>query len=152
VGSSATAQLLVPVPSGRDAQRFADNLRGALPDLAKGALALDLAGQSEFGSLIGREGRLVRVEVSASTLAESQQWADSARTLLRQVKTLADVRDAYGGTQPVVEVALERDRLAQRGIAATTVVNALSGGLGGVAASELRETDRRTPIAVRFGG
>jgi hypothetical protein len=66
-----------------------------VPDLATGALALDLAGQSEFGSLIGREGRLVRVEISAATLAESQRWADSARTLLRGVKTLADVRDAY---------------------------------------------------------
>ena len=151
-GSSATAQILVPVPSGRDARRFADALRQAVPDLAQGALALDLAGQSEFGSLIGREGRLVRVEVSAGTLAESQRWADSARTLLRRLETLADVRDAYGGTQPIVEVALERERLAQRGIAATTVVNALSGGLGGVPASELRETDRRTPIAVRFGG
>jgi HAE1 family hydrophobic/amphiphilic exporter-1 len=151
-GSSATAQILVPVPAGKNAQQFADNLRAELPDLAKGALALDLAGQSEFGSLIGREGRLVRVEVSAATLAESQRWADSARTLLRGLKTLADVRDAYGGTQPVVEVALERERLAQRGISANSVVNALSGGLGGVAASELRETDRRTPIAVRYGG
>ena len=152
VGSSATAQLLVPVPPGRDARRFADALRAAVPDLAQGALALDLAGQSEFGSLIGREGRLVAVEVSAPTLAQSQRWADSARTLMRGLKTLADVRDAYGGTQPVVEVALERERLAQRGIAANTVVSALSGGLGGVPASELRETDRRTPIAVRFGG
>ena len=151
-GSSATAQILVPVPSGRDARRFVDALRRAVPDLATGALALDLAGQSEFGSLIGREGRLVRVEVSSATLAESQRWADSARTLLRGVKTLADVRDAYGGTQPVIEVTLERDRLAQRGIAANTVVNALSGGLGGVPASELRETDRRTPITVRFAG
>jgi HAE1 family hydrophobic/amphiphilic exporter-1 len=152
VGSSATAQLLVPVPAGRDAERFANDLRAAVPDLARGALALDLAGQSEFGSLIGREGRLVAVEVSAGTLAESQRWADSARTLLRGLETLTDVRDAHGGTQPVVEVALERERLAQRGIAATTVVNALSGGLGGVPASEFRETDRRTPIAVRFGG
>jgi len=151
-GSSATAQVLIPVPAGGDARRLADRLRAAVPDLAKGALALDLAGQSEFGSLIGREGRLVSVEVSAATITESQQWADSARTLLRRVKTLADVRDAYGGTQPVIEVSLERDRLAQRGIAPTSVINALAGGLGGVAASELRETDRRTPIAVRFAG
>jgi HAE1 family hydrophobic/amphiphilic exporter-1 len=151
-GSSATAQVLIPVPAGGDARRLADRLRAAVPDLAKGALALDLAGQSEFGSLIGREGRLVSVEVSAATITESQRWADSARTLLRRVETLADVRDAYGGTQPVIEVSLERDRLAQRGIAATSVINALAGGLGGVAASELRETDRRTPIAVRFAG
>jgi len=32
------------------------------------------------------------------------------------------------------------------------VVNALQGALGGVAASTLRETDRRTPIAVRYAG
>ncbi|MDF2776232.1 MAG: hypothetical protein K0S86_5733, partial [Geminicoccaceae bacterium] len=152
VGSSATAQLIVPVPPGRDAQRFANDLRAAVPDLAHGALALDLAGQSEFGSLIGREGRLVSVEVSAGTLVESQRWADSARTLLRGLQTLTDVRDAHGGTQPVVEIVLERERLAQRGIAANTVVTALSGGLGGVPASDFRETDRRTPIAVRFAG
>jgi hydrophobic/amphiphilic exporter-1 (mainly G- bacteria), HAE1 family len=57
----------------RDAARFANQLREALPDLAAGMLALDLAGQSEFGSLIGREGRLVRVEVSARTLAEDRR-------------------------------------------------------------------------------
>jgi HAE1 family hydrophobic/amphiphilic exporter-1 len=42
--------------------------------------------------------------------------------------------------------------LAERGIAVQTVQRALQGGLGGVGASELRETDRRTPIRVRFAG
>jgi len=32
------------------------------------------------------------------------------------------------------------------------VANALAGGLGGVASGEFRETDRRTPIKVRFAG
>ncbi len=32
------------------------------------------------------------------------------------------------------------------------VANALAGGLGGVASGEYRETDRRTPITVRFAG
>ena len=151
-GTSATAQLLVPVPEGRDAAQFAAALRAAVPDLAAGALALDLAGQSEFGSLIGREGRLVRVEVSARTLAESQQWADSVRRRLAALETLTDVRDAFSTTQPQVEVELQRDRLAERGIAVQAVQRALQGGLGGVEASELRETDRRTPIRVRFAG
>jgi hydrophobic/amphiphilic exporter-1 (mainly G- bacteria), HAE1 family len=151
-GSSATAQLLIPVPGSAKAARFADELRRGVPDLAAGALALDLAGQSEFGSLIGREGRLVRVEVSARTLAEADRWADTARTLLRRVPSLADVRDAFGGTQPIVEMALQRDRMAQRGIRVDAVSNALAGGLGGVEASELRETDRRTKINVRFEG
>lgn len=151
-GSSATAQLIVRVPEGQAAAAFAQRLRARVPDLANGALAIDLAGQSEFGSLIGREGRLVRVELSAGTLAASQQWADSARRLLRGIPELTDVREAFAGTQPVVEVTLERQRLAERGIAPQLVASALSGALGGVAASELRETDRRTPIVVRYAG
>ena len=151
-GSSATSQLLIPVPAGHAAAAFADRLRAALPDLAQGALALDLAGQSEFGSLIGREGRLVRVEVSARTLQEAARWADTSRALLRGIPSLADVRDPNGGTQPVIEITLERQRLAERGISVESVANALAGGLGGVASSDFRETDRRTPILVRFAG
>jgi len=151
-GSSSTAQLIVPVPAGGTASRFAESLRKALPDLAQGALALDLAGQTEFGSLIGREGRLVRVEVSASRLAQSAAWADTVRARLATLATLADVREAQRGTQPMVEVSLERQRIAERGIRVQAVAEALAGGLGGVEASELRETDRRTPITVRLAG
>ncbi|MEO7965078.1 MAG: efflux RND transporter permease subunit, partial [Gemmatimonadaceae bacterium] len=151
-GTSATAQLLIPIPTTIPAARFADRLRGAVPDLAKGALALDLAGQSEFGSLIGREGRLVRVEVSARTLSEAAHWADSLRSMLRGLPSLADLRDPNGGLQPIVEVTLQRQRMADRGISVDAVANALAGGLGGVEASDFRETDRRTPISVRFTG
>ena len=151
-GSSATAQLIVPVPDTADAADFARQLRGEVPDLANGALAIDLAGQSEFGSLIGREGRLVRVELSATTMAESQQWADSVGRMMRGMPDLADVRDAYAASQPVVEVTLERQRMAERNIAPAQVASALAGALGGVSASELRATDRRTPITVRYAG
>jgi HAE1 family hydrophobic/amphiphilic exporter-1 len=151
-GSSSTAQLIIPVPGNDDAMAFADRLRAAVPDLAQGALALDLAGQSEFGSLIGREGRLVRVEVSALKQDQAELWADSARAELRKLKTLADVRDAFAGTQDVVEVTLERQRIALRGLSIDDVIAALSGALGGVKATDFRETDRRTPITVRFAG
>lgn len=151
-GSSATAQLIVPVPANADAAQFAQQLRAKLPDLAKGALAIDLAGQSEFGSLIGREGRLVRVELSAPTLVESQRWADTVRTAMQSVPSLTDVRDAFAATQPIVEVSLERVRMAERNIVPQQVASALAGALGGVSASELRETDRRTPIMVRYAG
>ncbi|MGV3709754.1 MAG: efflux RND transporter permease subunit [Gemmatimonas sp.] len=151
-GSSASAQMIVQIPDGQDAAEFADKLRRQLPDLANGALAIDLAGQSEFGSLIGREGRLVRVELSATTLAESERWADSVRASMRALKSLADVRDAYAATQPVVEVSLIRPRLALHNITPTEVAGALQGALGGLGASDLRETDRRTPINVRYTG
>ena len=151
-GTAATGQLIIPVPDGKGAAGFADDLRRAVPDLAAGSLALDLAGQSEFGSLIGREGRLVRVEVSAPKALDAEQWAGLARAALDSIPSLADVRDAYAGTQPQVEIELERQRIAERGISIDAVANALAGGLGGVDASELRETDRRTPIRVRFAG
>jgi HAE1 family hydrophobic/amphiphilic exporter-1 len=151
-GTAASAQVLMPMHGRADAAEFADKLRESLPDLANGALALDLAGQSEFGSLIGREGRLVRVEVTARTLKESEVWAEKARTLLKDIPTLTDVRDAYSSTQPIIEVSLLRDRIAERGVQISAITRALQGGLGGVRASELRETDRRTPITVRFAG
>jgi hydrophobic/amphiphilic exporter-1 (mainly G- bacteria), HAE1 family len=151
-GTSSTAQLIIPVPKGQSGARFAERLRSGLPDLAQGALALDLAGQSEFGSLIGREGRLVRVEVSAPKADEADRWADSVRRRLSGLKTLADVRDAFSTTQPTIEVTLERQRIAEYGLSVNAVADALAGGLGGVASGEFRETDRRTPIKVRFAG
>ena len=114
--------------------------------------ALDVAGASEFGSLIGREGRIVRVELSARTYDEAAKWADSARAVMRGLTSLSDVREAQEGMQPVVEVTLQRERIAERGLTINAVSNALAGGLGGVSATELRETDRRTPITVRYAG
>ncbi len=151
-GTSASAQLLLPVPSGMEAAAFAERLRKSVPDLARGGLAIDLAGQSEFGSLIGREGRLVRVEVAGPRLDESARWADVIREKLSDVTSLADVRDAYAGTQPTVEVTLDRAQMARLGVTADQVANTLAGGLGGVASGDFRETDRRTPIRVRFTG
>ncbi len=151
-GSAATAQLIIPVPSGTSGARFAEELRRAVPDLASGALSLDLAGQSEFGSLIGREGRVVRVEVSAPRMDEATSWADSVRGRIATLTTLADVRDAYSTTQPTIEVTLERERIARYGLSVEAVSGVLAGGLGGVASGEFRETDRRTPITVRFAG
>ncbi len=151
-GGPGYAQLLLPIPEGRNAAKFADDLRRRVPDLAAGALAIDLAGQSEFGSLIGREGRLLRVEVGAADRRVAARWADTARATLSGIAGLTDVRNAFAGTQPVVEIALERERIALRGLSIAEVSSAISGGLGGVDASELRETDRRTPIRVRYTG
>jgi HAE1 family hydrophobic/amphiphilic exporter-1 len=151
-GSAGTAVFVIPIPDGMAATDFAARLREAVPDLAQGALALDLAGQSEFGSLIGREGRTVRVEISAPQRGDAARAAEQARWALEEVPQLADIRDAFAGTQPLIELTLDRDRIAQRGLTPQAIINGLKGSLGGVAATELRETDRRTPIQVRYAG
>jgi HAE1 family hydrophobic/amphiphilic exporter-1 len=71
---------------------------------------------------------------------------------VRSLPSLSDVRNPNGGLQPIIEVTLLRQRMAERGISVESVANALAGGLGGVEASDFRETDRRTPISVRFTG
>ncbi|MGH7582955.1 MAG: efflux RND transporter permease subunit [Gemmatimonadales bacterium] len=45
-----------------------------------------------------------------------------------------------------------RDRIARSGLTINTVLNTLQGALGGVPASDLHETDQRTPIRVRYAG
>ena len=152
-GSPGTAVFVIPVPDRLGAAGFAEQLRSAVPDLVDaGTLSFDLAGQSEFGSLIGREGRTVRVEVSAVKTSDGDIAADQVRAALREIPGLADVRDAFAASQPIVELGLERERIAQHGLQPQEVINALKGALGGVEASELRETDRRTPIQVRYAG
>jgi len=151
-GTSGTAVFVIPVPESMSAPVFADSLRKAVPDLAQGSLAIDLAGQSEFGSLIGREGRTVRVEVSAPKPSDAARSADLVRAAVAELTTLADVRDGFAGTQPVVEVTLRRDVIAQRGMQIQPIINTLRSALGGVDASDLRQTDRRTPIQVRYAG
>jgi len=72
------------------------------------------------------------------------------RTRLTSVTSLTDVRSSQQGSAPVVEVALERARMAERGVSVDEVSNALAGGLGGVESSELPERDLRTQIGVRY--
>ncbi|HEY8061680.1 MAG TPA: efflux RND transporter permease subunit [Gemmatimonadales bacterium] len=152
-GSAGSGMFVLPVPAGMAATKFADALRNSVPDLVQGgALAIDLAGQSEFGSLIGREGRAVRVELWGERPEDAAKAATEVRAAMSQVTTLADVRDAFAGTEPVIEVSLLRDRIARHGLAISAVLNSLKGALGGVPASDLRSTDQRTPIRVRYAG
>lgn len=151
-GSAGTAAFVFPVPKTMSAPEFADRLRKAVPDLAAGSLAIDLAGQSEFGSLIGREGRTVRVEVRAPRAEDAERAAAVVRGELAKLNTLADARTSFAGTEPMIEVSLQRDRIARRGLAISSVLSSLAGALGGVSAADLRQTDRRTPIRVRYAG
>ena len=152
-GSSATAQIIIPAPEGKTAVAVANEIRRRLSDLADaGYLSLDVAGQSEFGALTGREGRLVKIEVEGPTYAASQRAADVVREKVARLSSLSDVRNAFATTQPVIEIQSERDRIAEHGLTPGGVAAAMSGALGGLGAGDLRQTDRRTPISIRYRG
>ena len=74
--------------------------------------------------------------MSARSSAEAARWAELGAAALRKLPTLADVRERNGGTQPVVEITLRRNLMAERGISVEAVANALAGGLGGVESSD----------------
>lgn len=151
-GGPNQATAILAVPRGATSAQFAATLRRDLPHLAQGALTLDAAGQSEFGALIGREGRSVRVEVAAPSTAATAALADTVRQALAGIPGLADVREAYQGLQPQVEIEVRRERLAVYDIPIEAVAGALSGALGGLAAGDLRRPDHRVPIHVRYAG
>ncbi len=150
-GSASTAMLVVPVPDHIPSARFAAQLRSGLPDLA-GMLSTDQAGQSEFGSLVGRTGRLVQVEVSAQTTELAQEAAGQVRRALDSLPELSEVQNAFRETQAMIEIAIRRDRLARHNIAPNRVASAMQGALGGVAARDLQDTDHHTPIRIRYAG
>ncbi len=153
LGGANAAELLLRAPPGRSADELAAELRRELPDLARGGvLAFDASGQSEFRALAGRGGRTIVVDVAAADRAQADVAASAVRARLDTVPGLADVRLQGAGTRPAVEIELRRARIAERGVAPEAVAAALAGGLRGIPASELRETERRTPIMVRLAG
>lgn len=151
-GGPNQATAILAVPARSSAAEFSAHLRRDLPHLAQGALTLDAAGQGEFGALIGREGRTIRVEVAAPSATATASLADTVRRLMAGIPGLADVREAYQGLQPLVEIEVQRDRLARHDIPLDAVAGALSGALGGLAAGDLRRPDHRVPIRVRYAG
>ncbi|MES3034953.1 MAG: efflux RND transporter permease subunit [Gemmatimonadota bacterium] len=150
-GGSNVAFAVIPVPEGRTGQWLSDNLRKSLPAFAKSSLTFDKAGQSEFGALVGREGRVLRVEVSATTLLGADMWSDSIMQIMRTLPELADVRLAGDERQSQIEVELDRDKLTRLGLNVQAVAGTLASAIGGIDANPFHEPDRSTPIRLRLG-
>lgn len=150
-GGPNTADLLITVERG-SAEALAAALRREVPDLAAGALALDASGQGELAALAGRGGRTVVVQVSGPDRAAAGRAGIQVLEALRAVPGLADARLQAAGSRVAFEIALRRDRMADLGATPEAVAQVLAGGLRGIPASELRETERRTPIVVRLAG
>ncbi len=112
-GSPATRHFIVPVPAVMTAQAFADSLRarrprpgpgrhpGTRPRRPVGVRFADRPrGPHRAGRGLDRQARGRR------------RRGRSGPHDLRTIPGLADVRDAFAGTEPVVELTLRRDRSA----------------------------------------
>jgi hydrophobic/amphiphilic exporter-1 (mainly G- bacteria), HAE1 family len=149
-GSRGTAAIILPVPPSMTSRDFARGVRNAVPELTDNVLNLDFAGQSEFGGLLGRNGRLVRVELAVPPGSERHAWVDSIVTRLRESRALSDVRIANASSRSEIELRFNRLRMAQLGIDLNVAIRSLRGAIGGVEAGELVQTDRNTRIVLRY--
>ena len=153
-GSSSTAQMVIPVPQGAEAQQFADALRArrARPRGGVRWRSTWRASRSSAARSAARAGwcasRSARLDQKQAERlgryrpAHRRRDSRAVRRARRLRRHPADGRDHAGAAA---------DR-AQRGMIVEQVADALAGGLGGVEATEFRETDRRTPITVRLAG
>jgi HAE1 family hydrophobic/amphiphilic exporter-1 len=91
----------------------------------------------------------VQVEVFGHDLAGLQRGADAVAAALGDVAGLRDVRRAMQPGSPEVRIALDRDKLALRGLDQQRVVRTLRTKVGGVVPGRLREGERHLDIRVR---
>jgi HAE1 family hydrophobic/amphiphilic exporter-1 len=91
----------------------------------------------------------VQVEVCGHDLGGLQRGADAVAAALADVAGLRDIRRAMQPGSPEVRIALDRDKLALRGLEQERVVRTLRTKVGGVVAGRLREGERHLDIRVR---
>ena len=122
--------LVIPVPDGMEAHESPTVARqGSRP--CSGPLAIDSRCQSEFGSLIrfARDAQFAS-EVSAPVRGDAR-WPPPDPEGLVEIEPLSDVRDAFAGLQPLIELTLRR-MLSRAGAHHASCHQRPQGGLGGV--------------------
>jgi cobalt-zinc-cadmium resistance protein CzcA len=91
----------------------------------------------------------VGVKIFGDDLAVLRATARDVDRVLRTIPGAADVTTEQVTGQPVLQVDVDRDAAARHGVSAGEVLAVVS-ALGGIEVGELREGDRRFPIAVRL--
>src|SRR5690606_38559997 len=92
----------------------------------------------------------VAVKIHGDDLEVLREKADEVVRILSQVQGAADLRAEQVTGLPVLEIALDRDRLARFGVNLADAQEVISTAIGGRVAGELFEGDRRFPIVVRL--
>jgi cobalt-zinc-cadmium resistance protein CzcA len=91
----------------------------------------------------------VGVKIFGDDLEALRARASEVERVLRTIAGAADVTTEQVTGQPVMHVEVDREAAARHGVAAGEVL-AVVRAVGGIEVGELREGDRRFPIAVRL--
>lgn len=102
-----------------------------------------------YETISGIIGQVV-VKVRGESLAEISGVAEQIEQRLRAVPGVADLSIYQAGDIPQLSIDLDRDRLAQRGLAVDDVQDAVDIALGGKVATHLWEGERKYGVSLRL--
>ena len=91
----------------------------------------------------------IEVEVAGYALSTLKMLADEIVERLHQVEGLTDIRSSATGGQPEIQIAFDRQRIAELGTTAQRIGELLRNRLQGEVATELVRRDRKIDIRVR---
>jgi cobalt-zinc-cadmium resistance protein CzcA len=103
-----------------------------------------------FNELISGVRTDLAVMVYGDDFAEMQATADQVADALRQTPGAADVRVEQVSGLPTLTVSVDRFAAANYGLSAADVSEAVSAAIGGAAAGQIFEGDRRFDVVVRL--
>lgn len=103
-----------------------------------------------FNELISGVRTDLAVMVYGDDFTTLQRVADQVAGVLRQTPGAADVRVEQASGLPTLTVTVDRFAAANYGLAAADVGEAVSAGIGGAAAGQIFEGDRRFDVVVRL--
>jgi heavy metal efflux system protein len=106
--------------------------------------------QMRFNELIAGVRSDVAVKIYGDDFAVLSREAERIAAVLRQVPGAADVRVEQVSGQPTITASVDRTAAAALGVHASDAAEALSIALGGRAAGQVQEGDRRFDVVVRL--
>ncbi|WP_374360259.1 CusA/CzcA family heavy metal efflux RND transporter [Pseudoduganella danionis] len=106
--------------------------------------------EMRFNELIGGVRSDVAVKIYGDDLDQLADTAKSIAAVLRKTEGAADVRVAQTEGFPTFDIAFDRAAIARYGLTVKEVADTISTALGGRAAGQIFEGDRRFDVVVRL--
>jgi HAE1 family hydrophobic/amphiphilic exporter-1 len=145
-----TALLDVRLKAGRKTAETIERVRGKLPSLAGGSVALETGHATALGKLLGGGEADLAVRIHGEDLDSAMAYASVVQSKLRAMPELRNTRVGTELGQPEFEVEIDRERAAMFGITPEEVSNTVTGYMRGQVPTEFVAFDRKVPIIVRL--
>ena len=127
-------------------------MRGSLSEHAPGqSLLFTQPIQLRFNEIMAGARADLSLKIFGDDFGKLDELAKRARTILNSVPGGADIEFEAMGRQPMIELVPKRDALERYGVHGDEINRVVSHALGGKAAGQLIEGNRRYEIVVRLG-